>query len=411
MHYMNLNEAAQKWKMSLEQIQELCEKGLFPGAIEVGRGWVIPVNAKPLLNYKDKNIEGSFDDIIFKSSKKCPFLIMTNLYHIPGSGDVLIESYKDQPEIALLLEIQFAHYRGELKKASDLVKYFLLHDARFEIRIGAGIMLSLCAMYQGDIFLWEKAKKYIASTFCRNESEKIQLDFWIAANDSAIYDGDGFPEWFKQGSFDYLPLDAYPSARFFYVKYLLLKSEKILKEQKKGNYYISMMKTISSVCEPLISQSKAEKVVLSEIYLRLICAIAYHNSGNDKMAVHHIDQAIELAIPDKIYAPLAEHRRPLDFLMDERLEKIDKQALRKVKQINKKLLEGWTPLHNVILKQSLTNELTKREREVSRLAVCGYTNIEIADQLHISVNTVKQALRHAMEKTNCKKRQELIEYL
>ena len=129
------------------------------------------------------------------------------------------------------------------------------------------------------------------------------------------------------------------------------------------------------------------------------------------MAAAHLDRAIELALPDKLFSPFAEYRRPMDFLMDERLEAQDPQALQEVKRLNKKLLDGWVTMHNQVLQRTKTNDLTIREREVSRLAVSGFTNLEIAEQLHISINTVKQALRHAMDKTGCNKRSELSIYL
>ena len=46
---------------------------------------------------------------------------------------------------------------------------------------------------------------------------------------------------------------------------------------------------------------------MSEIYLRMTCAAVYHNCGNDNEAIHHIDKALELALPDKLYGTIAEY--------------------------------------------------------------------------------------------------------
>ena len=48
-----------------------------------------------------------------------------------------------------------------------------------------------------------------------------------------------------------------------------------------------------------------------------------------------------------------------------------------------------------------SNEFTKRELEVLRVMTKGVSNATIAKRLHISENTVKQHIRHMMEKTGC----------
>lgn len=345
--------------------------------------------------------------------KKCPYLLMTDLYDLPGSGDELIKRYEnDLPEVALLLKTQLAYFRGDFERAYQLIRHQLSNKKCFELQIGIGSVLSLCAMYKGDIYLWNEAKQYIINIPCQNENDRSLIAFWLAANESSLYNDADFPEDFRNGCFDFLPFDSYPVARFFYAKHLLLESEAALLDSRQDSYrYILLLEKVSAVCEPLISQCMKEKTILPEIYLRLICAIAYHNSGKQDMAGIHLDKAIELALPDQLFSPFAEYRQPLDFLMDERLRKIDEKALQKVRALNKKLLDGWVPLYNSLLKKSKSNDLTAREREVSKLAVYGLTNKEIAEYLHISLNTVKQALRQAMDKTNCKKRRDLSKYL
>lgn len=171
------------------------------------------------------------------------------------------------------------------------------------------------------------------------------------------------------------------------------------------------MKMIGAVCEPLISQVKVERAILPEIYLRLMCAMTYYNTGDEDMAINHLDTAIKLALPDQLLSPFAEIRHSFGYLMDDCLGKVDEKALQKIKTLNKDVFDGWLLIHNMKLGRTKSSELTIREREVAKLAVYGYTNVEIAERLHISLNTVKQALWHAMDKTGCKKRLELIKYL
>ncbi|MBQ8409024.1 MAG: hypothetical protein IJY39_09195, partial [Clostridia bacterium] len=133
----------------------------------------------------------------------------------------------------------------------------------------------------------------------------------------------------------------------------------------------------------------------------------YHQCGDDQSAIEHIDRAIELALPDKLLGILAEHRRQLDYLLDDRLELADPYLCRKYKALHKDLLEGWTNLHNQLLSRSVSKALTIREREIARLAAFGLTNSKIGKQMNLSTETVKKAVFEIMNKTGAFTREEL----
>lgn len=61
----------------------------------------------------------------------------------------------------------------------------------------------------------------------------------------------------------------------------------------------------------------------------------------------------------------------------------------------------------VRLGNALSTEFTRRELEVLRYMTTGVSNSSIAQKLGISENTVKNHVRHMMEKTGCKNRTEL----
>ena len=58
----------------------------------------------------------------------------------------------------------------------------------------------------------------------------------------------------------------------------------------------------------------------------------------------------------------------------------------------------------------VSDTLTKRERTIVNLISQGAKNIEIAEQLHISVNTVKTHVYSIFRKTHCRNRVELIKW-
>ena len=138
---------------------------------------------------------------------------------------------------------------------------------------------------------------------------------------------------------------------------------------------------------------------MSEIYLRLTCAAIYHNCGKDEDAIHHIDKAIELALPDKLYGVLAEYCRALETLMERRLSAVDAEAWKKVKALYKIYNEGWSKLSGVVRGKKILTTLSAKEREVAKLAAFGLGNQEIADKLGMTIPAVKQAIRIVSEKS------------
>ncbi|MBQ9535876.1 MAG: hypothetical protein IJU78_08535 [Clostridia bacterium] len=391
MEYIYTAEASVKWNMTLYQVEEACRKKRIPGALEQNGDWLVPADARRPV------------------SRCCPFLSMTNLYSAPGSADHVAEVLP--PDEALLFRAQLAYYRGEIDVACAASRRCLNQDSDLNTHIGTGMILSLVAMYRGDKHLWQEAMSYIEAAPCHNTEDEEQRLFWLAAASSAIYDTKSFPDWFQRGSFEHLPVDSYPSAYFFYIKQLLVFCQETAVLWKLDSKQLSTLRVIPAIAEPLISQAQADGALLPEIYLRLLCAVGLHDCGDAALASIHVDRAIELALPDRLLSPLAEYRRQLHFLMDDRLRKISPEAVSKVRALNKKLLHGWVKLHNAVLDRTVSNELTVREHEVARLATVGLSNQEIAERLNLTVSTIKQTLHNVMNKTDTKNRRELNKHL
>jgi LuxR family maltose regulon positive regulatory protein len=149
----------------------------------------------------------------------------------------------------------------------------------------------------------------------------------------------------------------------------------------------------------MISQAVADNSVIAELYLRMICATVYHTAGNDTQAIRHIDKAIALALPDKLYGLLAEYCRVLGPLLDQRLTAVDPDAWRAVNGLYKIYYAGWAKLSGKVRGKNIATTLSVKEREVAKLAAFGMQNSEIAQKLHMSLSGVKQAIRIVSEKT------------
>lgn len=414
MEYLKVPQVADKWNMSQRRIQDLCRLGKIPGAQRWGRDWMIPADAPRPQDGRKREVKTAKEAAQYVPLlRKSPILSMTNLYSTPGTADQCIAELAEHPETQALLMAEIAYSRGQIDEVYQHARKILDHRSGMYAMMAGGMLLGLVAMWEGDIKLWNEAHKYLYEAPCKSAMDRDIVQLALASTDSAIRDSNNFPEWFARGCFDNLPRDSHPAARVYYIKHLIIFAQECavgnIKHKDVGR--MGPMRMLPYAIEPMISQMVAEKVVMAEIYLRLMAVIAYHQNGDDIRGSAHLEKAIRLCLADGLYGPLVEHRRQLGLFLDEHLAAIDPQALKTVKILHKKLHAGWTKLHNLVLDRSVQETLTVREREVARLAAFGMTNQEIAKQLSISAHTVRSLLDSARDKIGVDRRIDLALYI
>ncbi len=413
MAYINISEAAEKWGVTVRRVQELCKNGTVKGATRFGRAWMIPESTeKPVDGRTKESQKRAFHSVhgfLIPCPRENPFLIHTNLYHTAGMADELVKSFSDYPETARIIKAQLDCRRGNMDELYVESSHFLENHVGFYSTISAAVALSFCAIWKGDLALWQKARQHIYTAPHKSDRELQVIRFWNAIVESNIHDVRNYPDWFEKGDFSYLSADSYCTARVFYAKRLFISANDLAsgKIQLANVEKLGLMRTLPYILEPMISQARIERTVVPEIYLRLMAAVAYHILGDDKQAIPHIDTALELCIPDGLFAILVEYRSALGTLLDDRMMSVDRAIYDRVKSLHKKWHAGWVKLHNQLLERTVSEHLTAREREIARLAAMGVSNAEIAQRLSIELSSVKQYIFSAMNKVGAEKRSEL----
>ena len=408
MAYMTALEAAEKWGVSLRYVQALCQKEKIPGAIRMGRDWMIPSDATRPVDGRTKAGKAGADaqkNVVLPFPRSTPFLHMTDLYSKPGSAQESAQVLDYHKEGQLLFSAGIAYSQGQIEKVYESANYLLSKHTDFYSTISAGMLLALCAIWQGDLAMWRRAKVHIAEAPAKTDKDRDIMSLSITAVDSMLYDVSSFPEWFKIGCFEPLHKDALPAANVFYAKYLYAAAYALATKEieVQGMQGLSLMTSVPYTLEPMISYARANDSVIAELYLRMTCATVYHNSGNDPQAIRHLDRAIELAMPDQLFGLLAEYGRALDSLLEQRLSLVDPDAWYQVKRLYKIYHDGWAKLSGSARGRTIVTSLTSREREVAKLAAFGLQNKEIAEKMNMSLSGVKQAVRIVSEKTGMRR--------
>ncbi len=404
MDYLKIEEVAKQWGISPRRIQTLCAGGKIDGATRFGRAWMIPKDApKPI----DGRTKASRDGQVAARNadmpmpRKTPLLRMTNLYYAPGCAEKAIADLAYNPEAQILFAAEMAYSRGEIDKVYESANYLLEKHSGFYAVISGGMLLAQCAIWRGDLNMWRKAKIHISEANAKDDRERDIITLSICAVDSMLYDVKNFPDWFKIGCFELLHKDSLPAAKVYYAKYLYatghgLASQTLALEGVKG---LALMGLLPATIEPMISQAMADNTVIVEICLRLTCAVAYHYTKNDTQAIRHIDRAIVLALPDKLYGLLAEYCRILGSLIEFRLKAVDESAWHEVNRLFKIYVENWSNLNSKITGRQIIANLSVQNRAIARLAAFKLSDAEIGARMNMSVSGVKQAIRTIKQKS------------
>lgn len=408
MEYITALETAEKWGVSLRYVQTMCQKEKIPGTIRKGRDWMIPSDAVRPIDGRTKAGragQGETGNLVQPFPRRTPFLHMTDLYSKPGSAQESIERLANAPEAQLMLAAEIAYAQGDIDRVYESTIDLLNKRSGFYATLSSGMLLALCAIWKGDLIMWRRAKIHIAEAPAKTDADRDIIAFSITAVDSMLYDVSSFPEWFKIGRFEPLHRDSLPAVKVFYAKYLYTGAYAVATKEveMEGVQGLSLMAMLPFAIEPMISQTMADNSVIAELYLRMICATVYHSSGDDEQAIWHIDRAIALALPDKLYGLLTEYCRLLGPLIQQRLMLVDPEAWEKVNYMFKGYMENWAKLSGSVRSRTIATTLSQKERQVARLAAFGLSNKEIADKLHISLSGVKQAVRIVSEKTGMRR--------
>lgn len=181
-----------------------------------------------------------------------------------------------------------------------------------------------------------------------------------------------------------------------------------------------------AMCQYEIDQARNStqniKYVMPQVYRLIFFAVAKRSNGEYLEAQKYLKEALNLALPDKVYLPFAQQECMIEFLSElntthnntpntrdtnlkpdffydknndfEAIIELSKRQKKGVDIIRKAIHQGRSPL-------------TPREREIALLAKERLSAKEIADMLYISDMTVKATLRSVYSKLDVHSKAEL----
>ncbi len=308
--------------------------------------------------------------------------------------------YTMQAEIMLM--------KGEDNEA-EILCYKALQDARSykrtDICLCIELILAQIAILRGDVEAYFSTIKRIKSYSAKNSKLYIlrMVEHCISIISFVLDVEEYVSPWFYDmesiKKTVYAPV--VPQAQ-------LLHMWLLIREKRYNEFY--------AICEHALNMSDNItgniKYVMPKVYQLIFFAIAKRNNGRYLEAQEYLKEALNIALPDQIYLPFAQHECMSDFLPELSTSFYDgvkiqgeKNSYIKLTELCKRQKRGVSIIRKAIAHDK--SPLTPREREIALLAKERLSSKEIADKLYISEMTVRSTLRNVYSKLDVHSRSEL----
>lgn len=396
MEYISVAEAADRWKLSVRQVQRLLTEERIAGAKRHGRTWMIPEDAKKPSDMRRVRVETelTYQNLVMNAT---PMPLINSRFE-PGTGLEKIAAIQDVAAQAIA-RVEYAYFRGNHQEACDTAESYLNHDD-VAIRVSALFVYAFSCIPLGRIQQAQESMRRLKriaemanDPALNDELRALVILVNMAAKVLLHMPMDKGPS--LTSSLCYLPgglklLGAYVLAHAVYLR---------------GDYGEAL-----GIAKLALNMERRHYVI-SEIYLRMIMAMSLMNLKRVEEAKDCFMQAWELARADGFYQPFGEHHGLLQGLIETCMKADYPEDYQKIISITYKHSAGWRKIHNPSMNARVADNLTTMEFTVAMLANRGWTNGEIADHLNLSEHTVKKYISDVYQKLGIASRKQLREFM
>ncbi len=401
MDYRTAKETADRWKVSLRTVQQLCIDGRIEGAQKIGTQWMIPKDAeKPGRPNKTKeevshkiHEEHSVTDFGYR----IPMPLLNTPFDL-GTAKESAEKVKDK-DLKTIAMSEYYYFSGNAKKAAELSEKYLQSED-FGLRLSAAWLYAYASLALDNIAGARAAmmslKQLIASMDETTPREIKALVVFVNTAAAVLLHLPLEYEMPPMGEFiGTLPPGLRLFALYIYAHYAYLQKA----------YAAS-----AGIAETALAL-ETKLYPIPTIYLHMIAVMDYVTLKQLDMAKKHMLAAWEIAQPDNLIEAFGEHHGLLCGMIEATIKKDWPEEFKKMIAITYKFSAGWRKIHNFDTGNNVADTLSTTEFAVAMLATKDYSNKEIAEFLNVSENTVKAHISHAMNEFGLSDRRDLAKYM
>ena len=330
--------------------------------------------------------------------KENTVLPLMNTAFIPGKAQETVNNFKDL-DVKNIAQAELFYFQGEAKKCSDISGMYLM-SPKIELKLSACMLYAYANLTLGDVSASKRGLGEIKDYALKElqlSSSKENKAFCVFAS-------------YLGSVLLHLPTNDLPDLKKYirdlpygirlYATYIMAHVSYL-----NGDYSKAL-----GMCESALYFCN-ETYTISMLYLYCMIAMCKINLKENKEAEEALMIAWTNAKPDGFLEPFIEHHGLLQGLIESCIKKDDPKMYEKLSEAVISFSRGWMSVHNPSTDIKVTDTLTTMEFSIAMLASRGWTNLEISNQLGMSVNTVKHYMSTILTKVGVKKREDLKEHL
>ena len=396
MEYLTVQETADRWCLSKRMVQQLCVDGRIPGAQKFGRSWAIPTDAEKPQDLRLARPEARKPASETVSLGNLNLMPLMNTAFPPGRCWETVAAMAEGPQRDIAMA-EYHYFSGRPEAAAQETEAYLI-SGDLGTRLSACLIYAYANLSLGRIQRAQFALGELNAALSQGEqSPEIRAASGFVAAAGAVLLHLPLPEGLPDVQC-FLPLLP-PGLRAFAL-YVLAHYRYL-----QGDYGPS-----AGVVEGALAM-EAGRYPIPAIYLHLVAVMDYMSLKETQRARDHLLRAWELARPDDLIEGFGEHHGLLGGMLESVIKPEWPEDFKRIIDITYRFSSGWRRVHNPETGHDVADDLTTTEFAASMLAARGWTNQEIADHMHISLNTVKRYISTAMEKLHIRHRQDLKRFM
>lgn len=397
MEYMTAQEAAERWGLSLRQVQQLCVTGRVEGARKFGGAWAIPADTgKPKDLRRTKNETPVQPVSALNGTAGLTLLPLMNTPFQPGQCRAAVEALEGP--LQDIAGAEYHYFTGHPEEAAKEAGRYLTNP-------DPGLRLSACLLYiyanlsihqiQHARFALDEVQSFLATGAERDPRLQAAGGFVAAA--SAVLLHLPLPKTLPSTQ-EFLPLLPTGLRAFaLYVKAHYLYLQK--------NYTQSL-----GIVETALAMG-AEQYPIPAIYLHLMAVMDYMSLKKTEQAQGHLLAAWTIARPDDLIEGFGEHHGLLGAMLETVIKPNWPEDFKRIIDITYRFSWGWRRIHNPDTGHEVADNLTTTEFAVAMLYAREWTSEEIAAHMGVSISTIKRHQAGIKKKLQVSTRQELKKHM
>jgi excisionase family DNA binding protein len=378
MEYITAAEAAEKWGVTIRQVQRLIAAERIPHTKRYGRSWLISADAEKPGDPRRVKLESPEKSLL---SDLADVVTATTLPMSRDNPDAIMDTVGEE-RLRLHYEGELAYLRGDFERTKNC---FGKTDGDTASRLRASSIAIAAAISTGDYPFYLEVEAFLQDVIKTNTNNELSVFAELCLSNAHVsaFALNMVPEWLKAGDFTALMPQAMPDAAYKRAKYF----------QFLGQYesMLAVAETALALC------ASKSGVTFHDIYFRAVCVMACCALRRADEAKRRLLDALEIALPHGFITPFAESATAFGGLLEQCLEQKYPQYYDTAIKQWTLTFTNWRAFHNRFTKDNITLILSLRDYQIAQLAVRGVPYKKIAEQFHMSLGTLNNKMQMIYE--------------